>query len=82
MKKYVKPDLFYENFELSHTIANCSLPLNHQVTEVGCGISEYDGVSIGVTLFTAGANCDADISIWTDDYCEFTGTSDYNVFTS
>lgn len=28
MKKYVKPDLFYENFELSQHIAACGIDVN------------------------------------------------------
>ena len=29
MKKYVKPELFYESFELSQHIAGCNLQINY-----------------------------------------------------
>lgn len=30
MKPYVKPELYYENFELAQHIAGCSLELQHE----------------------------------------------------
>ena len=81
MKKYVKPDLVYENYELSHNVANCSAALNHGQTETNCNVSNVDGIEFGYTVFTAGDNCTYGPEIW-ENYCKFTGTDEYNVFTS
>ncbi|MEO2239527.1 hypothetical protein ABE547_09975 [Dorea sp. YH-dor226] len=81
MKKYVKPDLVYENFELSHTVANCSAALNHAEAETNCFINDIEGIDLGYTVYTAGANCTYGPEVW-EDYCKFTGTDGYNVFTS
>ena len=45
MKTYVKPELFFESFELSQHIAGCSLQLNNEVQT--CTAS---GTIFGVTL--------------------------------
>lgn len=37
MKKYVKPELFYENYELSQYVASCVAKWNH--AEGGCSVS-------------------------------------------
>lgn len=81
MKKYVKPDLFYENFELSHSVANCSAALNHAEAETNCVIDDIDGIDFGYTVFTAGVNCQYDSNVW-EKYCKFTGTDSINIFTS
>lgn len=82
MKKYVKPDLVYENFELSQSIANCSAALNH--TEDSCTLdsSEAPGLFLGSgeTVFTEG-NCTYTKEIL-EDYCYWTGGSSNNIFTS
>lgn len=83
MKKYVKPDLVYENYELSHNVANCSAALNHVETETGCSLKDINGIGLGFTIFTATVNCDYDEDILSlEDYCKFTGASDINIFTS
>lgn len=81
MKKYVKPEIMIESFELSHNVANCNPALNHAETETNCSISKIEGVDLGVTIFTVGSNCDYGPDIW-EDYCKFTGDDTYNVFTS
>lgn len=81
MKKYVKPDLIYETYELSYNVANCSAALNHMEAQNGCAIKEVDGIDLGYTVYTAGQNCTYAPEIW-EDYCKFTGTDDINVFTS
>lgn len=45
MKTYVKPELFFESFELSQHIAGCNLRLNSEVQ--ACTAS---GTIFGVTL--------------------------------
>ena len=81
MKKYEKPDLVIERFELSHNIANCSAPLNHGQSEQDCSITNIDGIDLGYSVYTAGENCAYGPEIW-EDYCKFTGTDDINIFTS
>lgn len=80
MKKYVKPDLVYENYELSHNVANCSLPLNHGEKEFGCSVNAIEDIPIA-SIFTEGVNCEVDAGIY-EDICKFTGSDGYNVFTS
>lgn len=43
MKKYVKPELFYESFELSQHIAGCSLQINKSAMSdvVNCTAEGY-----------------------------------------
>ena len=48
MKKYVKPELFYENYELSQYIASCIAKWNHG--ETGCSVSIPN---VGTNLFNA-----------------------------
>ena len=81
MKKYVKPDLCYESFELSQNIANCGLALNH--TENTCKLA------IGPTILFANANnecnmkaVDGDITKNGEYYCYWTGDASDNIFTS
>ncbi|MGN1167717.1 MAG: hypothetical protein ACI4S2_14955 [Lachnospiraceae bacterium] len=81
MKKYVKPDLVYETYELSHNVANCSAALNHMEAETNCYIDDVDGIDLGYTVYTADVNCTYGSNIW-EDYCKFTGTDDINIFTS
>ena len=79
MKKYVKPDLVFETYELSHSVANCGLALNHG--EDTCQITKWEDTDFGYSVFTAGVNCTYDPDIW-EDYCKFTGSGDHNVFSS
>ena len=52
MKKYVKPDLYYENFELSHSIANCSPAMNHSIENCDYNSEELIGIlNSGETIF-------------------------------
>lgn len=85
MKKYVKPVLVYENFELSHSIANCSPAMNH--SKDGC---DYDSdelfglIEPGETVFNSGSctiTYDAFKSVF-EDICLQTGTEGFNLFTS
>ncbi|MCI6043732.1 hypothetical protein MR857_10450 [bacterium] len=81
MKKYEKPMVVFERFELSHNVANCSAALNHMESETNCKIDDIEGIDLGYTVFTAGTNCDYGTDIW-ENYCKFTGTDDIVVFTS
>lgn len=52
MKKYVKPELVFESFELTQQIAACTYDSQNTMNDVGCaftGVNEFTGES--VTLF-------------------------------
>lgn len=74
MKKYVKPDLYYENFELSQHIATCMIDINSaegSCTQIidGNFWPEYGGQSV----FTE-SNCEVDYTVL-GVYCYTTGTN-------
>ncbi len=47
MKKYVKPELYYENFELSQHIAACGIDVNFSSgTDYSCN-PKLDGSFLG-----------------------------------
>ena len=76
MKKYVKPELFYESFELSQQIAACDFDSNDTSTDSGCqftgdatrlpNLAEM-GVTGIVTIFTSG--CRGNNMIQYEAYC-------------
>lgn len=81
MKKYVKPELFYERYELSQHIADCQWEMNLK-NENEC-IAESDPEAWGgqyTTLFTDYDRCE---NIDWENYCYQTGNSgDIKVFIS
>lgn len=77
MKKYVKPELFYEQFELSKHIASCAWKLN-QTPEIGC-VAEAEGCDF--TLFGDQDTCHV-IPDNVEEYCVENGPDGGNVFTS
>ena len=85
MKKYVKPVLIYENFELNHSIANCSPAMNHSKETCDYDSSELYGLlNSGETVFNSD-NCTMTLDDFKkiyEGYCLQTGTDDYNLFTS
>ena len=81
MKKYVKPDLFYENFELSQHIAACAWDMNDsQNVETCSAVSDSTwGVPEGLHAFNSVAVCtDGPL----DSYCYTNGSSGINIFNS
>lgn len=78
MKKYVKPELFYEHFELSQHIADCDWEL--QFDNGNACIATGDPVRApGMTIFTAICNMAEDAI---EDYCYHDGAAGLNVFQS
>ena len=83
MKKYVKPELFYERFELSQHIADCAWELT-QADEKTCSADpdpEFGSGAlsslVGATLFTIEGICDLVPKVnYHGAYCYHTGTSD------
>lgn len=85
MKKYVKPDLFYEQFELSRHIADCAWePVNS--TKNSCPAKGDGNLLPGyeeIYLFMDSSNgCDLIPGVNYGDYCYQDGASGVNVFNS
>lgn len=82
MKKYAKPVIIFENFELNHSIANCSPAMNHSVNSCDYDNDELFGLlEEGETVFSLGT-CTYTTDIL-EDFCMQTGTDKvYNLFTS
>lgn len=84
MKAYVKPDLFYENFELSHSVASCGTSVKMNASPENC---TYDAGRIsnwleGNTIFAnEGCNLNPDEGVF-EQYCYQTGTEEFKLFAS
>lgn len=77
MKKYVKPELFYEHFELSTHIANCIFePYNSG--EPGACEFKGDSDSDWPDMHIFKANCEWD----TEVVCYYTGGNGMSTFNS
>ena len=85
MKKYVKPTVVYENFELSHSIANCNPAMNHSKTDCQYESDDLFGlIDAGETVFGEGIctyTLEAFMKI-SEGYCLQTNTDGMNLFTS
>ena len=90
MKKYVKPELFYERFELSQHIADCAWELTSGSKET-CSANpdhEFGSGALadlgGATLFTSKDICDLVPGVsYNGLYCYHNGTdSQLPVFSS
>lgn len=85
MKKYAKPVAVFENFELNHSIANCSPAMNQSQDSCDYDSSELFGlINPGETVFNTGA-CTMTLSEFEkvfEDFCIQTGAESFNLFTS
>lgn len=82
MKKYVKPDLYYENFELSTHIATCAWDMTNLKSKEECS-AQADEEFLGfnnVSLFN-NERCDIGDPDY-EDYCWTNGSVGANVFNS
>lgn len=83
MKQYVKPDLYYEDFELSTHIATCVLDMANSSDVNNCTATS-DGNQIGLpegaTYFNNAEVCGNGNSI--DEYCYTKGSSMFTIFNS
>ena len=70
MKTYVKPELYYESFELSQHIAGCQLRLNQNTPEE-CSASGTIGIIETESWFIATPVCQAEV----EDYCYTNGST-------
>lgn len=79
MKKYVKPELYYENFELSQHIAACGIDVKFKnLEECNPELDEtfWPGLG-GMNVFSSDklGGCSTDISA-IEVYCYTVGTSE------
>ena len=76
MKKYVKPELFYERYELSQHIADCAWEMN-QGSKENCNASPdleiFFWLTEENTLFTDTPRCNMIPGVHTEDYCYQSG---------
>lgn len=74
MKPYVKPELYYENFELAQHIAGCSLTWKNSIDPENCTASG----TIGHIHFDPDSNnawfLNNSCTLEPDDYCYTPGT--------
>ena len=70
MKKYVKPELIYEHFELSQQIAACQYDLDETTSNnIPCHFVGDENAPFSVTIFDNGS-CPVDAEM----FCEHSGT--------
>lgn len=82
-KKYVKPDLFYEDFQLSRNVASCSVEDDDSMTSANLsdGNSCYYDFWGAVLFNTSTGSCELDYSDL-EGYCYQTGSAGYSFFHS
>lgn len=81
MKKYVKPDLYYENFELNQHIAACAFDMEDFQTVEKCSLTGEDaGYPNDMKFFADGTDACTDGPLV--DICYTNGTTGINVFNS
>lgn len=80
MKKYVKPEIYYENFELSQHIADCGWELQEANENICHATGDTDwGYPSDVFAFITGAHsCD----IQPEGYCYTNGSSAVGLYKS
>lgn len=76
MKKYVKPELYYERFELTQIIADCAWQMNNASTYVCEGEGDTKFGLAGKVLFTEDRSCNA------YEYCYMAATDGLRTFQS
>lgn len=83
MKNYVKPELFYERYELSQHIADCAWEYQNFNTK-GCDlVADFDQTGLIGTLFTAEEGCSLDSNKnGFEDYCYQNSADMNNTFVS
>ena len=84
MKKYVKPELVYESFELTQQIAACQFDVyENSATDEKCRFTGVDDLMGPIIIFKS--NCtDATNNEWVvDSYCYHNASEgDYGIFNS
>lgn len=81
MKAYVKPELFYEDMQLSQSIARCDWNYDNTLTSPNDCTASMDGLD-NVVIFT-NTNCVVEANqVGPDSYCITNGTSGQSTFNS
>ena len=77
MKKYVKPELFYERYELTEQIADCAWEWVNSRDENNCTlVGDSDNSKHGLAGFTIFVNSACEITDPTPEiYCYTTGAN-------
>ena len=65
MKKYVKPELFFESYELSQNIAACGWDLNYSSPKTCTAEGDPSWGNPKILVFTEEAKCDSIL----ESYC-------------
>jgi len=84
MKKYVKPELVYESFELSQQIAACKFDSNDTANDEGCEFTGYDD-ALGkiITIFQSHCSDAENNGFWIESYCYHNASEgEYGIFNS
>ena len=84
MKKYVKPELVYESFELTQQIAACDFDLvETTVNGEGCKFTGVDDLMGPITIFRNNCRDVANNEWVVESYCYHNASeSDYGIFNS
>lgn len=79
MKKYVKPELFYESYELTQQIAACQYDSLGSHDDKGCTFTGVNDFNETVTIFLPGNElCTTE----SEYYCYHGSSGSYNIFNS
>ena len=86
VKKYIKPELFYEHYELSQHIADCAWEWDNLTNKDVCYAVPDDKLSLGFgdfvyKLFIEEPICTVDKQV-VEDLCNQNSTADANLFRS
>ena len=76
MKTYVKPDVYYENFEMSQHVATCSWDMSNSKDVNNCSAAD----ELNIPIFTSD-NSKCAYSDY-EEYCYTNGSSDFKIFNS
>lgn len=68
MKNYVKPELFYERYEVSQHIADCQWEFKNATEPEACIAHPDVNLGLSITLFTELNGCDMDAKNY-ENYC-------------
>ena len=79
MKKYIKPELYYEEFQMSQSVAACGWNLEFQDVNSCAAVGDMDFGNLPITLFQGHCDVSPEILAVTDKdyqsyfYCYMTG---------
>ncbi|MGM9586580.1 MAG: hypothetical protein ACI3VA_03730 [Candidatus Limivicinus sp.] len=82
-KPYVKPQLYYENFELSQHVAACGWDMNQTDKDTCTALGDQDDFNNpAVTLFTDTPRCEVVPGNVGESYCYEPSKGAYGIFNS